>query len=525
MKELLYNVCDFGAIGDGITKDTKALQQAIDSCAEAGGGTVLVPSGSYISGTIYLKSNVELHLSAGATILGSPDREDYNSDDIFPENGAFSSENVTGAHLIIAYCQENIAITGTGTIDGNSPHFFDPLKEDYKTYWFKQRNFTLISWRPGQMIFLCRCKKINVNNVTLNNSTYWNLFLLGCEDAHITGLTITNPPATQNGDGIDIDCSRNVTISNCIIRSGDDCITIRANKRMLGENAMPCENVVVTNCVLSTPTCAIRVGVGDGKIRNSTFNNIIVTEARTAVSMILRYSESSMHGAEIEQVHFSNFNVDVLIPFQINSGHIATFPAFLRDISFTCFKIKAWAGAQIIGTSDVQIKNIVFNNIDWEIHGGTDNCSFVDELPEELSKFGYHGMNNTPAMPYVFYGRYLQNIIFNNVRVSWLQPSAVWQEGLFIDKGTEVEFRDVILRQPKQNIGAAIHCRSVSNLFLKGCQAEKGTNTFLKVEDSHNDANIKCMCNNLTEATKAFDVDVPIIEAGNLYSYNNGKGS
>jgi polygalacturonase len=92
-----------------------------------------------------------------------------------------------------------------------------------------------------------------VRDVKLFNSPYWTLFLLGCEDIQIRGLLIENPPATANGDGIDIDCCKNVTISDCIIRSGDDSITLRGNVRLLGEDDWICENVVVTNCILSTP--------------------------------------------------------------------------------------------------------------------------------------------------------------------------------------------------------------------------------------------------------------------------------
>ena len=508
---------DFGAVGDGVNKDTKAIQKAIDSCASAGGGTVVFPSGTYLSGTIYLKSHVELHLSAGATILGSPDREDYNEDDAFPENDVFYTENVTGAHLIISYCQEDVSITGTGTIDGNSSQFLGSLKEDYQSYWYKKENFPVFNWRPGQMVFLCRCKKINVSNVSFNNSTYWNLLFLGCEDVHITGLTITNHPATPNGDGIDIDCSRNVTISDCIIRSGDDCITVRANKRKLGENAIPSENITVTNCILSTTTCAFRIGVGDGKIRNCRFDNIVVSEARTAISMILRYSASTIHGAQIEQIHFSNFTIDALIPFQINAGKDVVSPASLCDISFSSFRIKAWAGAQIIGDSEVPIENIKFDNVDWKIHGGTDNCSYTDELPAELSKFGYHGMNGTSAMPCVLYGRHLKNIVFGDVSIRWDTPSAVWVDGISIDRSSDIEFCNVKLRQPKDDTGAAIKCLASSNISLKACQAEKGTHTFLKVEESPNNTQIKCMGNNLLEAVRALDVDVNVTEVGNLF--------
>src|SRR5690606_6554752 len=104
----------------------------------------------------------------------------------------------------------------------------------------------------GQMVFFCRCTKVAVSDVQLLNSTYWTMFLLGCTDVKIRGLHVENVLATPNGDGIDIDCCRNVTISDCIIRTSDDSLTLRANDYLLGENAQSCKNVVVTNCVLRT---------------------------------------------------------------------------------------------------------------------------------------------------------------------------------------------------------------------------------------------------------------------------------
>lgn len=230
------SICDSGAAGDGLTLDTAAIQRAIDACHAQGGGTVVVPPGTWLTGTIFLKSHVTLHMASGATLLGSTRREDYNADDIFPENPVFSQENVTGAHLIIAYRAHDVAITGEGTIDGNSAAFFEPLppEETTTTYRMKTRNFPIRDWRPGQMVFFCRCTNVSVRDVSLINATYWTLLLLGCRGVQVRGLRITNPPQTQNGDGLDIDCCQEVTVSDCLIHSGDDAITLRGHSRLLG---------------------------------------------------------------------------------------------------------------------------------------------------------------------------------------------------------------------------------------------------------------------------------------------------
>ena len=202
----VYPVTEYGAVGDGTHNDTGALQNAIDACSAQGGGQVLVPRGTYRTGTLYLRDNIDLHLGAGSIIRGSTDRTDYNSDDAFPESQAWPAENVTGAHLIVAHSVCNISITGFGTIDGNSSAFFDPMApyEHDDSYRAPRRMFSVKDWRPGQMVWLCRCRNVAVRDVTLRDAPYWTLLFLGCEDVHVRGLTITNPPQTPNGDGVGI---------------------------------------------------------------------------------------------------------------------------------------------------------------------------------------------------------------------------------------------------------------------------------------------------------------------------------
>lgn len=519
MTTLTYNVRDYGAAGDGRTKDTQAVQRAIDDCAQAGGGTVALPAGTYLSGTVYLKSNVRLHLEAGALLLGSPDREDYNADDVFPENEVFTREQVTGAHLVVAYRQHNVSITGEGAISGNAARFFDPMPQDkVASYRFKTGNFVIRSWRPGQMIFLCLCRSVAVRDVSLLDSTYWNLFLLGCEDVHIRGLTIDNPPETQNGDGIDIDCSRNVTVSDCVIRSGDDCITVRANRRQLGEHAGPSENIAVTNCVLSSPTCAFRIGVGDGEIRNCTFSNIAIREARTAVNMVMRYSDRSQYGSSIERVHFSDVVADVAMPFVVGTGSGAIPPAYIRDVSFHRFRVVASAGSQLAGTAEVPLVNVRISELDLTIRGGTDNLELVEEQPAELSKYGYHGGAGLPALPCALFGSHLRESSFDRVRVRWDNVSGVWRDGICLRHSDAIELSRLSLRQPQERTGAALRLRACGNVEVRDSRAEPGTATFVKAEQSSAGARLLCVGNVWTDAGRPIEADIPALESGNVYA-------
>jgi len=498
-----FNAADFGAIGDGVSKDTKALQNAIDICHDAGGGKVLLPAGKYLCGTLYLKSNVELHLEAGAHILGSPDIEDYNEDGNFPENQPFTSEHVTARHLIIAYRQENISITGQGIIDGQSFQFFEPLPpETSATYRHKTGNFPFKEWRPGQMVFFCRCKNVAVRDVKLLNSPYWTLFMLGCNDIQIRGLLIENPPATANGDGIDIDCCKNVTISDCIIRSGDDSITVRGNPRVLGEGDWTCENVVVTNCILSTPCNAIRVGVGDGHVRNCLFNNIVITETSRGICLISLYrkTERSKHGTCIEDIHFSNFIIDADVPFTVGTGHDSQPPGAIRNISFRNFRITAWAGAQFVGTPKTPLESIVLQNFDWLVRGGSDNRSFQNELPEPLSHHGYRGRDNQPALPCALLGAYITNLQIENFQLRWEEQGAVWREGILLRNIDEADLNNLHLRQPQEDTSAAISCNDVQQITLRNSRAAEGTSTFLSIENADKSTFIRYVGNDFSEA-------------------------
>ncbi|MBN2452595.1 MAG: hypothetical protein JXR77_19585 [Lentisphaeria bacterium] len=284
-----------------MARDTVAIQAAIDACTAGGGGRVLVPPGCCVTGTLRLRNHNGLQLLPGAVLKGSPNREDYNADDAFPENEVFSRENFTGAHLVIAREVGEVSISGRGAIDGSSSRFVADLPPDRLAngYRHKSCNFPIGRWRPGQMVFFFSCRRVSVIDVQLLNAPDWPLFCLGCDDISIRGLTIVNPPQTANGDGIDIDCCRDVTISDCRIVWGDDCIILRGSPRLLA-GPRPCESVTVSNCVLSTPCNTIRVSVGDGEVRNCVLSNIVVSDTRTAISMVCPYAGPARWGGSGE---------------------------------------------------------------------------------------------------------------------------------------------------------------------------------------------------------------------------------
>ena len=374
----VFNVRDFGAKGDSVTKDTAAIQAAIDKANAAGGGTVEIDAGTYVSGTIWLKSHVDFHLGAGAVLLGSPDKADYCGLDAYPQNSSSKAESTFGGHFILCVEQEDVTVRGPGVIDGNGPAFLlDPKTGrtwgyDPKVQWKGQE---CVPYRPGQMLVFCESRRIRIQDLELRNSTYWNCFIHGCEQVQVRGCYIHNEWHkwhTHNGDGIDIDSSRNVTVSDCRISVADDCITLRADGRRL-KNPGDCAYVTVVNCTLSTPCNAVRAGVGSGRVHDCTLANIVVHEARTAVNFVSAWSAKQTDGVDFDNIRFMNWAVDCKNLFHLYGGTIEPGlkrTARMRNLHFTGFSGRASAqvgdwGSSIAGcNADCPIEDVKFRDID-----------------------------------------------------------------------------------------------------------------------------------------------------------------
>jgi len=286
-----FNITDFGAVADGTVNNATAIQEAIDCCCSQGGGTVLVPSGCFKTGTIWLKSHVELRLAKDAILLASENMDDYNDTDAYPQNFSYPEEQWVGKHLIIALEAQNVAITGDGTIDGNGHLFYDKPEKIWRFLWPEGLALSKDKekLRPGQLICFVECSGVKMQDVHVQNATCWCCFFHGCENVEIRGLNIKNDPTFANTDGIDIDCCRCVSVSDCIIDTGDDAIAIRGNGQHLINTAHGCEHVKVSDCVLGSSSSAVRIGVGDREIHNIRISNITVKRAATAFNLLTNY--------------------------------------------------------------------------------------------------------------------------------------------------------------------------------------------------------------------------------------------
>ena len=302
----VFCVRDFGAIGDGVAKDTVAVQRAIDAASAAGGGEVLLPGGTYLCGSVFLKTGVDFHLSEGATLKGSPDPADYNAVDVCPQNSGRlgSGDNASGGHLLLCIEQERVILRGPGKIDGNVAAFLKLSDGSHPPHKLK------IPWRPSQMIWFVESRDIAIRDIEIADAPYWSCFIYGCSDVVVERANIhtVRNPHTYNGDGLDIDSSRRVRVRDCRISTADDSITLRADGARLRRDG-DCADVVVSNCTLSSDCNAIRLGVGNGHIRDCSFRNIRIADTRYAVNAVGSWSRPE-HGVDISRISFEDMEID-----------------------------------------------------------------------------------------------------------------------------------------------------------------------------------------------------------------------
>ncbi len=368
------DILSFGAVGDGATLCTKPIQAAIDACAAGGGGTVTVPPGVFLTGTLYLRSHVNLHLEHAATILGSPNLADYNPPDAYPQNfNCAVSEGWNSCHLIIAAGVEDVALSGTGTIDGNGRAFFAKPKASMTPHEITWRRGYLNAAdrenavRPGQTVVFVECRDVSVTDISLVDATCWTLFFHGCDRVRVRGLSLRSDDRHANTDGIDIDCCRHVTVSDCVIDTGDDAITLRGDCRHLGDPSRVCEDIAVTNCVSHTSACGIRIGVGTGTIRDAVFSNLVMCDAGFGIQIQCSYGSATSKGVDISGLRFENIVCRrTAIPLRIYSGtEYAT--AKLEDIAIAHCSFEGFLGVEIEGNDFMRPRSIRLNDVDFTI--------------------------------------------------------------------------------------------------------------------------------------------------------------
>lgn len=412
----MLNVRDFGAKGDGVTNDTVAIQKAVNA-----GGMVRFPPGVYLTGTVYLLSHGGLFLEAGAVLKASPDPADYNDVDFCMQNRACPQEKAFGAHLIAAVEQEDVTLCGDGIIDGSYESFFDPVKVTRGAFE---------GWRPSQMVFFCECRNVKIRDVSMIRSPYWACYVYGCENVHIRSVTIRSCGPVWNGDGLDIDCSRRVTVSDCDIDSSDDSLTIRASgvDRLHRAPGLT-DQVTVRNCILRSGQAALRFGVGTGEIRNCTVSGLTCRSQYGIVFLSCYLPDEFPGGADGVEIHdilLSDIILDSKAPFDISSNWamppLKQSKRKIRNIAFRNILARGSWCSILQGNEDRNVSDIEFSDISLTMTGS----DWIEREPK-LPLRGW----DVYRRPWAFYAVNTERVTFRRFTCRWQDENDRWKGAFY----------------------------------------------------------------------------------------------
>ncbi|WP_347840711.1 glycosyl hydrolase family 28 protein [uncultured Draconibacterium sp.] len=399
-----FNVYDFGAMADGKTLDTKAVQAAIDACTQNGGGQVVIPAGkTVLVGTIYLKDFVNLHIETGAVLLGSPHIEDYATD---THKIMYKRESHMDRCLIYAENASSFAIEGYGTIDGNGAEFTNQ--------------------RPMLLRFK-DCNNIHLNDITLKNPAAWTSAFLYCNEIAVSGIRISSW-ANKNGDGLDFDGCTNVRVANCSFSNSDDSICLQAslpNK--------PCRDVVVTNCIFETKWGGMRIGLlSRGNIEQVAVSNCTFKNIEDSGLKIQQCEGGEMRNMTFTNLVMENVPRPVFMTFSqqracvdvpegtyepLNRMHNMIFSNIVVDNrkldKNSCFFFTGYPGNDI--------ENVVLKDVQFTISGGAtaeDAAKEVKEYSLEVVKKHWPEFYLVGTLPAsALYARHLDGLYVENFHV------------------------------------------------------------------------------------------------------------
>jgi hypothetical protein len=487
-----HDVCQYGATGDGQALDTRPIQAAVDACAKEKGGTVYFPAGSYLSGTIRLRSHVTLHLATGAVLLASPRVDDYPV--IQPTVASWTDRYCCRA-LIWGEDLEDIAIVGRGTIDGQGGHFHgnQPSEQELNTIlkaWdgaTRYRPETRYVNRP-YIIRLIACRDIRVEGVTMQNSPMWMQHYLNCDTLVVRGITVYNHCGANN-DMIDIDGCHDVVISDCFGDTDDDALTLKSTTDRLTEN------VVVTNCVLSSHVNTIKMGTeSHGGFRNIAISNCVIRPSRDREALagqnegFAGIALEMVDGGTLDGVTISNITmIGQTVPIFLRLGdrgrsfskEVPRPPVgTLRNVAISNVVATGAGsvGCSITGLPGHAVEHVSISNVRIGFAGGVAAHKVPPEVPEHPEKYPDCTMFGTlPA--YGFYARHVHGLVLRDIDLTYEQTDT--RPAIVCD-----DVRDLVVdhldAQVAPAAAAQILLTSTQGALLRGCRPP-ATDVFLRL--------------------------------------------
>jgi polygalacturonase len=480
-KDSRYNVRDFGATGKKADNAQAAIQKAVDTCAAAGGVTVLIPAGEYTSGTIRLRSHVRIYLESGATLFASKNGADFYLGAKKDRAAVFYGEDV-----------DNITIEGRGTVDGQAEYLwrimdFDDAYIRPNMLLMKSLGKPLMRSFPGgfptetvfpRMILLIRCKDVRIAGLSFIRSRSWNINPYACERLVIDGVYIhSSLKEAVWADGIDPDGCKDVHISNSTIETGDDAIVFYSSDSW--GPALPCENITVTNCRISSASSAVKFCDGNQNcIRKVTIDNSTITASNRGIAFM------TFNEGYVSDVVISNMTIETVRHdwFWWGDGDPIHFNILRRGE----IDNKTDANAKIGAIRNVIVRNVVARGMGTSgINGHPD--SWLENVSLENVKLF---MSHDPASPLetaeqAMKIRWAKNLKLRDVEVFWDQPaSGKWKNALSVQDVKQLELNGFSARQAK--LGSddpTVIFRRVEDAVVRNSRAAEGTGTFLRVSD------------------------------------------
>jgi polygalacturonase len=439
----------YGAKGNGGTLSTAAIQRAIDACASAGGGTVLLDAGTFLSGTLVLKDNVTLRIAPGATLLASPrigDFTPYPPEDVakIAIDGSTQNKGNGPYHLIHAQGARNVAIDGGGTIRGNGAAYWDPDPEQV---------FVSRRPRPSPLIEFVETRGIRIENITIRDAPGWTIHPLESSNIRISGITLVNDGRGPNTDGVNIDSSSDVLVTDSHIEAGDDCVVLKTTGRRGGRPVPPTERVVVSNILCSSDDQGIKIGTESlGDFRDILFTNSMIYHSpnlyRPPTAGI---SMSMVDGAQFSNVIVSNIVIrDARTPIFLRLGNrgrgqAVPSPGAVSSVIFS--NIVATGGtlaSSITGLPGHPVRGVTLSDVDITMTGGGGPMEIY--VPEAASDYPHAPMFGAlPASG--LYVRHVDGLTMRNVRLKTADPDE--RPALLLDDVADVDLDNVSRRNSK----------------------------------------------------------------------------
>jgi len=473
-----YNIRDYGAKGDGTTLDTVAVQAAIDACNKDQGGTVLVPAGKFVIGTVELKSNVTLHIAAQGVLLGSADGKQYHAADAIPLTGD-STLNDGNVGLLFAVGAENITIEGQGTIDGQGAQFRSATKGVLPPAGITG------SHRPYHLLFY-QCKNLTVRDIFLLKSAFHSIRVIQCDFVKMEGLHI-HSRVIHNNDGFHFISSRYVHISNCDIQCQDDACALFGSCQFITVTNCSfstrwsvfrfgggvAENITVSNCLIyETYGCPIKIRCGPGsRFENISFSNIVMKDVTGPISIGVGPQRSSAepNGQEpgiLRNISFNDIHATVVKPVQLRDTE--HFSNYNPGEIYSCVVLN--------GMGDNFLEHVTFNNVHIQFPGGgTAEHAAVRDVPKIAGEYFQLGV--LPA--YGIYARNVKGLTLHNVRLTL--ADADYRPAVIFDHVEDAAVNGLSVQGVKASESLLRFIES-KDVLLTAVRVLTPTDTFLRLE-------------------------------------------